>query len=128
MPKINSFDDLNKLRDEYKKQFYVGNDRIQVKIAKATCGIAAGANDVEKSMIEALKDVNIDNVDIIQTGCMGYCFAEPTVEVIKPETGSIIFGYVDSVKAREIVNKYIKNNEVIDGVLPEKFKSAISNK
>jgi NADP-reducing hydrogenase subunit HndB len=48
---------------------------------------------------------------------MKYCHAEPVVEVHKPGKKSIVFGYVTTQKAVEIVDKYIKNDELIDNVL-----------
>jgi NADP-reducing hydrogenase subunit HndB len=57
---------------------------VQVKVAMATCGIASGAKEVMEFFLEQLERRNIEAV-VTQTGCMGYCYAEPTIEVKLPD-------------------------------------------
>lgn len=52
------------------------------------------------------------NVVVVQSGCLGYCFAEPTVEVRIPGKEPVIYGNIDAQKARELV-KHIKNGETV---------------
>ncbi len=47
---------------------------IQIKVAMATCGIAAGSKDTMNYFIENLEKNGIAAV-VTQTGCMGYCYA-----------------------------------------------------
>ena len=50
----------------------------------ATCGIAAGAKEVMSYFIEASTG-NVVDALVTQTGCMGYCYAEPMeVEITVP--------------------------------------------
>lgn len=49
----------------------------------ATCGIAAGAKEIMSYFIEVLDRQKIDAL-VTQTGCMGYCYAEPTIEIKLP--------------------------------------------
>ncbi len=100
--------------------------RIKVKIAMATCGIASGAKEVMEVFIEEFTKRNIDAV-VTQTGCMGYCYAEPTVEITKPGYEPITFGYVDVKKASKLIDKYILNNELVDGIIPVNYEK-IDNK
>ena len=46
----------------------------------ATCGIAAGSKETMNYFLNNLEKNGIQAV-VTQTGCMGYCFAEPTVEI-----------------------------------------------
>ena len=62
---------------------------------------------------------------VTQTGCMGYCYAEPTVEVTKTGCNPVIFSYVDAKKAVDIVNRYIKNGELPDGIIQENSQKQI---
>jgi len=73
-------------------------------------------------MMEELEKRGIDSV-ITQTGCMGYCYAEPTIEVTMPGKEPVVFGYVDTKKADEIIEKYIKNNELVDGIIPMNYET-----
>jgi NADP-reducing hydrogenase subunit HndB len=54
---------------------------------------------------------------VTQADCMGHCTAEPTVEVTLPSKKSVVFGKVDAKKADEIIEKYIKNGELVEGVI-----------
>ena len=60
---------------------------------------------------------------VTQTGCMGYCFAEPTVEITLPGNEPIVFGYVDAKKADEIIERYIKEGELVDGIIPQNYNT-----
>lgn len=124
MSKIKSFDELKKIRESVLQNVSLRekgdniDNLIKVKVGMATCGIASGARTTMTAFIDELKNEKIDNVVVTQTGCMGYCYAEPTVEVILPDRESVVFGNVDTEKVKEIVQKYIKNGELIDGIIP----------
>jgi len=95
---------------------------VQVKVAMATCGIASGAKEVMEFFVEELDKRGIDAV-VTQTGCMGYCFAEPTVEITLPGREPIVFGYVNPKKADEIIERYIKEGELLDGIIPQNYNT-----
>ena len=132
MEKIRSLADLKKMQESLRSQIDLreqSNDpdkRIQVKVAMATCGIASGAKEVMEVFIDEFTKRNIDAV-VTQTGCMGYCYAEPTVEITKPGNEPITFGYVDVKKAIKIIDKYVLNNELVDGIIPVNYET-IDNK
>jgi NADP-reducing hydrogenase subunit HndB len=132
MNQIKSLADLKKKRDELQSTLRLREDGdnsanlIQIKVAMATCGIAAGAKQVMDVLINECEKRNIPAV-VTQTGCMGYCYAEPTIEVKKPGSEPIVFGYVTPLKAEEVVSKYIVNNELLEGIIPVNYES-IDNK
>lgn len=88
----------------------------------ATCGIASGAKTVMEYMIDELEKRNIEAV-VTQTVYMGYCYAEPTIEVTLPNQDAVVFGYVNEKKANEIIEKCIKNNELVDGIIPVNYET-----
>ncbi len=95
---------------------------VQVKVAMATCGIASGAKQTMEFLIDELEKRNIEAV-VTQTGCMGYCYAEPTIEVTLPGQEPVVFGEVDVRKADEIIEKYIKTGEFVDGIIPQNYET-----
>lgn len=127
MEKVKSLADLKRIREESmsKLDLRVKGDNpeglVQVKVAMATCGIAAGAKPIMEFFIEELDKRGIGAV-VTQTGCMGYCYAEPTVEIQLPGQESVVFGYVDRKKADDIIEKYIKNGELVDGIIPVNYE------
>ena len=74
-------------------------------------------------LIYKLRDENIDAV-VTQTGCMGYCYAEPTIEVKLPGQDPLIYGHVDLKRADQIIERYIKHGELCDDIIPVNYKTA----
>ncbi len=64
--------------------------------------------------MDAITEKGLTNVLIRQTGCMGLCHSEPTVEVIVPGMPAVIYGNVDAATAREVVEKHIVGHQLID--------------
>ena len=113
MNKIKNLADLRDLKEKLQSKTKLREKSeypeqlVQVKVAMATCCIASGSRETMNYIVDELDKRNIDAV-VTQTGCMGYCYAEPTVEVILPGKEPMVFGYVDVKKADEIIEKYIK--------------------
>ena len=132
MIKIKSLDDLKRLKEELnvkidlRENGSIQEQLVQVKVAMATCGIASGAKAIMEFFIEELEKRNIDAL-VTQTGCMGYCYAEPTIEVTLPGKEPFVFGNVSKAKADEIIEKYNKSGELVDGIIPVTYQS-IDNK
>ena len=128
MRKIKTFADLikhkNKLQKNLDLQFEskVINKPIQIRVAMATCGIASGAKKTMNLFSEALKKRGI-NAIITQTGCMGYCYAEPTVEITIPGKEPVVFGDVNKKTADKIIEEYIKKEQFVNGVIPITYKT-----
>ena len=112
-----TLDDLRRMREEKQKAMEMrdsSNKDVQVIVGMCTCGIAAGAKDTFTALIDALNEKGLTNVLIRQTGCMGLCHSEPTVEVIAPDMPAVIYGKVDAATAKEIVEKHIVGKALID--------------
>ncbi len=128
MTKIKSLADLQKLQASLQKQVALrekgeaAEALVQVKVSMATCGIASGAKQIMEFFMDELDKRNIDAL-VTQTGCMGYCYAEPTIEVTRPGEDPVVYGYVNQQKADEIIEKYIKNGELVDGIIPQNYQT-----
>jgi NADP-reducing hydrogenase subunit HndB len=128
MSRIKSLADLKKKCEEIKTGQDVRikatdpENHVQVKVAMATCGIAAGAKPIMEFFVEQLDRRSIPGV-VTQTGCMGYCYAEPTVEIKLPGKDPVVFGFVDLKRADLIIEKYIKEGELIDGIIPVNYET-----
>lgn len=127
MAKIKTLADLKKLKEEVQSKIELREKsdtpegRVQIRVAMATCGIASGAKVVMEFLVDELDKRNIDAI-VTQTGCMGYCYAEPTVEVTLPDKEAVVFGYVDTRKADDIIEKYIRNGELLEGIIPVNYE------
>ncbi len=128
MSKISSLADLRKKREELQAGMDIRiralnpENIVQVKVAMATCGIASGSKTIMEFFLEQLDRRNIEGV-VTQTGCMGYCYAEPTIEVKLPGQDPVVFGFVDLKRADQIIEKYIKTGELVDGIIPVNYQT-----
>lgn len=127
MGKLKSLTDLKRVREEARARIdlRVKGDSpeglVQVKVAMATCGIASGARPIMDFFADELEKRGIGAV-VTLTGCMGYCYAEPTVEVQLPGQEPVVFGFVDRKRADEIIEKYVKNGELVEGIIPVNYE------
>jgi NADP-reducing hydrogenase subunit HndB len=111
-----TLDDLRKLRDEKKKsmaQRDEGGKRGEVVIGMGTCGIAAGAKRVFDTFLDEMNRTDITDVTVKQTGCMGLCFSEPTVEVNCDGMPHVVYGNVDEETARRIVREHLTGKALV---------------
>jgi NADP-reducing hydrogenase subunit HndB len=129
MTKLESVTSLRDLRDNLKSKSKALSEKgnaqstIQVKVTMATCGIASGSRPVYDYMEQELSKRNIP-ARVSKVGCMGFCYAEPTIEITMPGNSPVMFGFVDIKKADEIIERYIRKGEVIEGVIPINYETA----
>lgn len=88
---IKSADDLAAARKQITETANRGS-QLSYRVSMGTCGIAAGTTpvlDAIRSEIETQKKAG--EVEVVQTGCMGLCHSEPSIEVFDRNTGTSIF-------------------------------------
>ena len=128
MIKINSIEDLKKIKNKLLMENQLGGNgdnseqSVQIKVGMATCGIASGAKEVMKYLAEECERLAVD-ANIKQTGCLGYCYAEPMIEVLVPGAKPRVFGFVDNDKVHEIIERYIIQGENVEGEIPISFRT-----
>lgn len=128
MAKIKSLEDLKKMRTDLKEKINIREQgenpeaHVKIKVAMATCGIASGAKEVMDFIIDEVEKRNLD-VIVTQTGCMGYCHSEPTIEVSRPGEEPVVYGDVNTKKADEILEHHVKKGELVDGIIPITHKT-----
>ena len=86
---------------------------VHIIIGMGTCGIAAGAKQVLEAFIDEIAAKKIENVTVKQTGCMGLCYVEPTVEVKVPGMPDTIYGKVDADVARKILKDHVVGKKLV---------------
>ncbi len=82
------------------------NERVRILIGMGTCGQAAGAEDVLGALNQGLAERHIQ-AEILQVGCIGLCYAEPLIEVVKPGKPSIFYGNLTPELVAEIIKDYL---------------------
>lgn len=121
MPTVKSLEDLKKLREEAleKRRVKTASGQAQVIVGMGTCGIAAGARDTMKAILEYIEKENVSGVVVTQTGCIGMCEKEPIVQVVIGEQPKVTYGKVNPETARRIMRDHIgSGTPVADHVVP----------
>ncbi len=105
-----SIEEIEQIRKETRKKF--SKKRICV-----CCGTGCTSSKSLDILEEFEKQINIQNASAKceKTGCFGFCAKGPIV-VIEPE--EVFYEMVKVEDVQEIVEKHIKNNEVVERLLP----------
>ncbi|HEY8392576.1 MAG TPA: (2Fe-2S) ferredoxin domain-containing protein [Capillibacterium sp.] len=113
---MKSLADLEKIREEARRMTELREDKAHTKvtIGMGTCGIAAGARETMKAMLDEINKRDLSGVTLTPTGCLGLCEQEPIVEVELSGQPRIFYGKVTPEKARQIVTDHIMNKKIID--------------
>ena len=85
------------------------SNKPRILVGAGTCGRAAGAIDVVEAINRELGQRNIDAI-VTQVGCMGLCYAEPMIGVIKPGRPQIIYGNLTTELAAQLIDDYLAND------------------
>ncbi|QEN09285.1 (2Fe-2S) ferredoxin domain-containing protein [Oceanispirochaeta crateris] len=118
-----TLEELRKLRSSQKSEMErrdVDGKETHIIVGMGTCGIAAGAKMALDSFLDAIKANDLKDVVVKQTGCMGLCYSEPTVEVKVPGMPDVIYGNVDAAVAKEIVEKHIIHKKMVENHIQDK--------
>ncbi len=109
MEKIRSTQDLLAIRERVQKRTSLREDgyRACITVHMGTCGIASGAREVINALAEELERSGRTDVRLTNSGCIGACEFEPvmTVELIGSEP--VLYGYLDTDKAKEIFRRHV---------------------
>jgi len=90
------------------------SEKPRILVGTATCGRSAGAMKVLDAFRQELQRRGLD-AHLIEVGCIGLCYAEPIVCVIKPGRPGINYAHVTPEMAAEIVDRYV----LADDPLPD---------
>jgi NADP-reducing hydrogenase subunit HndB len=116
MAVIKSLEDLKRAKEEAlkKRELKTTSGAIQVIVGMGTCGIAAGARDAMKAILETIEKDNISGVIVTQTGCIGLCEKEPIVEVVVGDQPKISYGKVSPDVARRIMKEHVVDGKIVE--------------
>ena len=115
MPAIKSLEDLKRIREEAleKRKVKTESGVAQVTVAMGTCGIAAGARDTMKAILNYIETNNVSGVLVTQTGCIGLCEREPIVQVTIGEQSKVTYGKVTPDIAERIMKEHVQAGKTV---------------
>ena len=125
MSTIRTLDELKAKRQEILDRKAARNGKTIINVSLATCSIAAGGKAALEAMQDEVAQNGLTGVEFMQSGCMTYCYAEPTVEITLPGKAPVVFGGVDEAKARELVTAYVMKGEPVEGSIPVNYERVV---
>lgn len=84
--KVLSKNDLDLLNREGKRHIFP--DKIKISVQMATCGIAAGADEIYNTIKDEVAD---ESIILDKTGCIGYCKREPMLNLFIPGFNPVVY-------------------------------------
>ncbi len=122
--KIKSLEELQKIKEKTLREISgrETNKRGRIVVGMGTCGISAGAKDTLRAIADELEKQSVDDIAVIQSGCMGLCEVEPTVEVQIGDEEPVIYGHVDEKQARRIVREHVMKGKILSDILVKRGK------
>ena len=115
MPNVKSLEDLKKIREEAlkKQQLKETTGKTEVIVGMGTVGIAAGARETLKAILDLIEHENLSDIIVRQTGNIGLDSFEPIVQVVKPGEEKVTYGKVNPEMARQIVKEHVINGKIV---------------
>lgn len=107
------FRDIKDQADQRWKELVSGT-KPWIRVGTAMCGHAVGALDVLEALTRELDERNIE-VEIDEVGCLGLCYAEPLVDILKPGEPRILFGNIGRDDVPELIDEYLVAGRIPQG-------------
>jgi NADP-reducing hydrogenase subunit HndB len=108
-------EDLKKIREKTEKEMLLraGKTRLKVVVGMGTSGIAAGARETLKALLEEVGKRALSDVIVTQAGERGLSSHEPIVTVFEEGKPSVVYGNVTPEVARRIVAEHLVNGSPV---------------
>jgi NADP-reducing hydrogenase subunit HndB len=115
MSVIKSLEDLQRVREEAleRKRMKTSAGKALISVAMGTCGIAVGARETMKAILNEIEVENLKGIVVTQTGCIGLCEKEPIVQVQIGNQPKVIYGKVSPSVAKQIVKEHLASGKVV---------------
>lgn len=113
---MKSLEELKAIRERMQGQVGLRSEsdtQTRVVVGMATCGIASGARPVLNALAESVMNKKLENVAVVQTGCIGLCQYEPIVEVLAPGKEKVTYVHMTPEKAEEVVEQHLIRGQVV---------------
>jgi NADP-reducing hydrogenase subunit HndB len=106
---MKTIQDLEQIRKNTFDRVNQGINRknTRIVVGMATCGIAAGADEVYEAIVDEVNKLGLANVVVAKTGCIGVCRLEPIIEIIRPGEEKVTYVKMSPYKARRVVASHV---------------------
>ncbi len=118
---VKSLEDLKKLREQAleKRKLKTASGEVQIIVGMGTVGIAAGARETLKAILEFIEKENLSGITVRQTGNIGWDSYEPIVQVVIGDQPKVTYGKVTPDVAIRIMKEHVLNGQVVKDFMLE---------
>jgi NADP-reducing hydrogenase subunit HndB len=111
-----SLDELKRICEEAKAALKnkEPEGRIEIVVGMGTVGIAAGARETLKAILDFIEEKGLEGISVRQTGNVGIDSAEPVVVVTLPEKNKVVYGKVTPEIARFIMDQHVRHGHIVE--------------
>jgi NADP-reducing hydrogenase subunit HndB len=111
-----SLDELKRICEEAKAALKnkEPEGRIEIVVGMGTVGIAAGARETLKAILDFIEEKGLEGITVRQTGNVGIDSAEPVVVVTLPEKDKVVYGKVTPEIARFIMDQHVRHGHIVE--------------
>ncbi|MBI4659819.1 MAG: (2Fe-2S) ferredoxin domain-containing protein [Verrucomicrobia bacterium] len=119
-----NLEELKKLKEKARQQVALreGEKKYRVVVSMGTSGIAAGARDVMKTLLNEIEKRGVEGVEVRVTGEIGLEDVEPVVRVEEAGGEKTTYAHLDAEKARRIVAEHLDKGRKVDDLAVGKEK------
>ncbi len=114
MPQIKSLEELRRLRERVERDISTRRDTgTTIIVGMGTCGIAAGARETMRAILEELHARDMD-VNVTTVGCIGMCAKEPLVDIEQAGKPRVTYGNVTPDMVPRLIEEHLVKGQVIE--------------
>ena len=113
---MKSLDELKKIKERALelKKMKEGQARVIVTIGMATDGIAAGARETMKAVVDFIREHQLNDVLVTQTGYIGNAEFGPVVEIQVKGQAKVRYGNLKKDLVRRMMEQHVLNGEPVN--------------
>ena len=114
MPRIKNIEELRNLRTQLQEGIRARSETsTTITVGMGTCGIAAGAREVMRAILDELSAQEID-AHVVTTGCIGMCSEEPLVDIQQGDEPRVTYGNVRASMVPRIIDEHLSKGSVVE--------------
>ncbi|MBC7234855.1 MAG: (2Fe-2S) ferredoxin domain-containing protein [Chloroflexi bacterium] len=114
MPKLKSLDDLRRLRERVSEEISTRKETgTTITVGMGTCGIAAGARETMRAILNELRARDID-AHVQTVGCIGMCASEPLVDIEQAGRPRITYANITADKVSRLIEEHLVKGNVVN--------------
>ena len=108
---MKSLEELRKIKERAleMKRITEGQARVIITVGMATDGIAAGARETMKAIMDYIREHHLEDVLVTQTGYMGTPEHGPIVDIQVKDAPKVRYGHIKSQQVPKVMQEHVLN-------------------